>query len=99
MPVALPANDANLVVFALSSVGHSGGLPVLRDLNLRVGYGLSTDILGHATEICFPQRIRQVDGKGAAIPHLLAFEERGPDDDHLVLIDPPKSGYCDCSVM
>ena len=98
VPVDLPRNDVNLVVFELLAVQPGPGLPVLRNLNLRVGYGLSTDFAGHATEVCFPQAIRQVDEKGAGIPPLLAFEERGPDDEHLVLIDPPKPG-CGCCVM
>jgi len=88
----------NLVTFSLSTPHSTQDLPELKDLNLRVAYGLEIDAGNHATETLSPRRIRQVDGKGAEIPHLLAFEERHPDDDHLTLIDPPKA-CCDCCVM
>jgi len=99
VPVDLPKNDASLVAFALCAVDTSRTFPELVDLNLRVVYGLSTDVAGVATEILFPRKIKQVDGKGAGIPHLLGFEGREPDADHLVIIDPPPPGGCGCAIQ
>ena len=99
VPVDLPKNDASLVAFALCAVDTSRTFPELVDLNLRVVYGLSTDFAGVATEILFPRKIKQVDGKGAGIPHLLGFEGREPDADHLVIIDPPPPGGCGCAIQ